>query len=64
VQESWDRFERRLDREQYAERRHMEWRGGATSQSLPTVRVSRSTLCGGTVEEELPRKPSRPLYPC
>jgi hypothetical protein len=65
VQESWARFERRLDREQYADsRRHMEWRGGATNQSRPTVRVSRSTLCGGTVEDEVPRRPLRPLYPC
>jgi hypothetical protein len=63
VQESWARFDRRLDREQYAERRRMEWRGGMTAQARPTVRVSRSTLFGGTVEEEVPRRPLRPLYP-
>jgi hypothetical protein len=50
LQESWARFERRLDREQYADsRRHMEWRGGVTDQPRPTVRVRRSTLFGGTV---------------
>ena len=64
MQETWARFERRLDREQYAERRHMEWRGGVTNQPRPTVRVSRSTLFGGTVEEEVPRRPMPPLYPC
>ena len=63
LQESWSRFERRIDREQYAARRHMERRGGVTDQPRPTVRVSRSTLCGGTVEEEVPRRPLRPLYP-
>jgi hypothetical protein len=64
VQESWDRFDKRLDREQYAERRHMEWRGGMPDQKRPTVCVRRSTLFGGTVEEEHPLRPLRPLYPC
>jgi hypothetical protein len=64
VQESWGRFERRIDREQYASRRHMEWRGGVIDQPRATVRVSRSTLFGGTIEEEVPRRPMRPLYPC
>jgi hypothetical protein len=63
VQESWARFERRIDREQYAARRHMEWRGGVIDQPRATVRVSRSTLFGGTIEEEVPRRPLRPLYP-
>jgi hypothetical protein len=64
VQESWSRFERRIDREQCAARRHMERRGGVTDPRRATVRVSRSTLFGGTVEEEVPRRPLAPLYPC
>jgi hypothetical protein len=64
VQESWARFERRVNREQYAEQRHMEWHRGVSDQRRPTVRVSRSTLFGGTVEEEAPRRPLPPLYPC
>jgi hypothetical protein len=64
VQESWAKLERRIDREQYAARRHMEWHGGVTNQPRQTVRVQRSTLFGGTVEEEVPRRPMPPLYPC
>jgi hypothetical protein len=70
VPESFQRFEQRLHREQYAARRRMEWRGATDQEHLfregagrrSTVR--RSTLFGGTVEEEVPRKPLRPLYPC
>jgi hypothetical protein len=70
VLESMQRFEKRLDREHRAERRHMEQRGLVMADQewmfrggrVPTVR--RSTLFGGTIEEESPRKPLRPLYPC
>jgi hypothetical protein len=73
TQESLRRFEERVSREQYAERRNMEWHGlRPTAQerlfhggaSCKTVRISRSTLFGGTIEEEVPLRPVPPLYPC
>jgi hypothetical protein len=63
VQESFRRFEERIAREQYAERRHMERHRLGASEGSGRMRVQRTTLFGGTVEEEVPRKPMRPLYP-
>jgi hypothetical protein len=70
AQESLHRFEERIIREQRAERRLIERRGiGISDQErifregrAPTVR--RSTLFGGTIEEDPPPRPLRPLYPC
>jgi hypothetical protein len=69
VKESLRLFEQRIAREQRAERRVMEWRGGVTDQErmfrerAGRTTVRRSTLFGGTTEEDQPRRPLRPLYP-
>jgi hypothetical protein len=57
------RFERRLDRERRAEASLF----SAEQQFRDHHRVGvrqRTTLYGGTSEDDLPPRPLRPLYPC
>jgi hypothetical protein len=70
AQESLHHFEQRAAREQRAERRLAVWQGSAMTDGerifregrLPVAR--RSTLYGGTVDNDQPPRPLRPLYPC
>ena len=65
VKESMRLFEQRIEREQRAERHLMETDiGQMFRERAGRTTVRRSTLFGGTIEEERPQRPMRPLYPC
>jgi hypothetical protein len=65
VKESWRLFDQRIEREERAVRQRMETNVERMfRERAGRATVRRSTLFGGTIEEEQPLRPLRPLYPC
>jgi hypothetical protein len=66
VKESMRLFQQRIEREQRALRQRMETNVERMfrERTLGRPAVQRSTLYGGTVEDDQPPRPLPPLYPC